>query len=73
MSKKITLDSGETCDVIHEFRADRLIVDYDGLFILVDLVLGAWVMSGHPATAEEKPVLNSLVAGRPDSLKMIKD
>lgn len=66
--QSVTLDSGETCKVLHEFRKDRLIVDFDGLCVLVDFVDGAWMLSGRPATAEEKPVLHQLVMARPNSV-----
>lgn len=68
----ITLDTGDTCRVVHRFSADRLLVDYDGLFVLVDRVLGAWILSGRPATAEEREVLNPLIQDMKDSVKVIK-
>lgn len=69
----VVLDSGERCKVLHEFRPDRLIVDYDGLCVLVDEAEGTWVLSGRPATTSEKPVLSALVASRPDSVVVRKD
>lgn len=68
----VVLDSGDKCKVLHEFHPGRLIVDYDGLCVLVDEVGGTWMLSGRPATASEKPVLNALVASRPDSVVVRK-
>lgn len=73
MQTSIVLDSGEKCEVVHTFRSDRLIVLYDGLYVLVDLVLGAWVLSGRPATDAEKSVLNGLISSSGSSVRIIRD
>jgi hypothetical protein len=69
---EITLDSGDVCKVVHRFSHDRLLVDYDGLFVLVDKVLGVWVLSGRPADAEEREVMNPLIQDMKDSVKVVK-
>jgi hypothetical protein len=57
---KIIVD-GKACMIAHSFREDRAVVNYDGLFVLVDLGQdGTWSMSGEPARDEEKAVMKTL-------------
>lgn len=54
---------GTQYKVAHLFDETRAIISYDGLYVLVDrLPNGTWELSGEPARANEKPVLNALVA-----------
>jgi hypothetical protein len=59
---KITLTDGQEYEVAHTFSPSRAIISYDGLYVLVDQVDGAWDLSGEPARPEEKPVLETLLA-----------
>lgn len=58
----ITVD-GKTYTVEHFFSATRAIINFDGLYVLVDKYPdGTWELSGEPARENEKPILNALVA-----------
>jgi hypothetical protein len=62
-------------DVVHTFGDNRAIINYDGLFVLVDRVAGTdqFELSGEPARGEnEKPVLDALVATIKDSVTVTK-
>lgn len=45
---------------VHAFSEDRAIINYDGLYVLVDRLGGLWGLSGRPATEAEKPILAKL-------------
>lgn len=66
---------GKSYKVVHEFRPDRLLIDYDGLFVIVELQGGEWDFSGEPANAKEREVLAKFTAPMNDKsvVKVIKD
>lgn len=61
-------------DVVHAFGDNRAIINYDGLYVLVDRVGGTdqFELSGEPARESEKPILNALVATIKDSVTVTK-
>lgn len=59
----IKLSSGMKYEVAHEFGPGRVLVNYEGLFVLVDRdpQTGEWDLSGEPARPDEKPVIEALI------------
>ena len=72
---KITLMDGKEYEVAHAFSPTRAIINYDGLFALVDQMGGQWDLSGEPARDDEKPILTALLAPTMDQsiLTVTKD
>ena len=53
---------GTARTVAHSFSESRAVVDYDGLYVLVDLNTdGTWSLSGEPAREDEKDILKNLI------------
>lgn len=53
---------GKLYEVAHEFNPARAIINYDGVFVLVDKNAdGTWDLSGEPAREDEKPILEALI------------
>jgi hypothetical protein len=54
---------GADYEVAHTFSSTRLLVNYDGLFVLVDRdpASGAVQLSGTPATPDEAVVMKQFV------------
>jgi hypothetical protein len=57
----ITLD-GKTYSVKYITNPNRVIIDFDGLFVLADLVGSSWQFSGVPASLEEGKIIQELCA-----------
>ena len=75
LGMSITID-GKDYEVAHSFSPERAIVNYDGLYVLVDRNAdGSWALSGEPARDDEKPVLEALTAPMNDQsiLNVLKD
>ena len=71
---KIKLDTGDACEVIHEFGPSRAIVVFGGAYVLVDRVdADTYELSGEPARENEKPILKALVDAMKDSTTFTKD
>lgn len=72
---KIALADGKQYEVAHMFGDSRALVNYDGLYVFVDLVGGIWDLSGEPARDDEKPILAALTAPMNDQsiLTVTKD
>lgn len=72
MNERIDID-GQAYDVVHSFGPARKIVNYDGLFVLVDIdPTGAAMLSGQPANADEAKVLATLTVGL-DSVTIVAE
>lgn len=68
----ISLSDGKQYMIVHAFNEARVIIDYDGLFVLVDNdPQTGWELSGEPANQDEKPVLATLTASMKDKSKVI--
>ena len=62
MNITIELD-GKQYKVMHQFSIDRVVVDYEGLFVIADSMGADWYLSGIPARdGEEKDVMKKLTA-----------
>ena len=55
----IDIDS-KTYQIVHTFRSDRVIINFDGLFVFADFINNAWELSGDPGTAEERDIIKVL-------------
>lgn len=63
----ITLPDGKSYDVARSFGDARAIINYEGLFVLVDKdATGQWDLSQKPADGLEKSVLVELTADMTD-------
>jgi hypothetical protein len=73
MTNTITV-SGTECKVAHEFSDSRVIINYDGLFVLADKGTSGWELSGTPANHDEMTVLKDLTASMNDvyTLNVVK-
>jgi hypothetical protein len=61
----ITID-GVTIPVTHAFTPTRVLVAYEGLFVLADLQGGRWDLSAVPATPDEQVVLEGYLTATKD-------
>ena len=72
----INIDN-EVYEVIHSFTPNRVIINYDGLFVLADqLIDGSWALSEKPASNnEEREILKELTEPMNDQsiVTIIKD
>lgn len=76
MVKQTVNVDGKDYEVVHSFSENRCLVNYDGLFVLVDQnSMGEWDLSGEPANAEEKVVIADATASMNDVsiLKITKE
>lgn len=71
---KVTID-GEECELVREYDGLRGIVNYRGIYIMVDrLQDGGWDLSGEPARpGQELDDLNALAAAVETTLTITKD
>ena len=51
---------GKDRPILRRFSDTRLLVSYDGLVVLADLVAGAWQLSEVPASVDEEAVIKEL-------------
>lgn len=71
---KITLDTGEECELVRQFTDTRAIILFNDAYVLVDRVdADTWELSGEPARENEKPTLAALVAAMKDEVIVTKD
>ena len=59
--KSVTVE-GKPYPVVNQIRDDRAIINFDGLFVLVDLTSGNWELSGQTASLEEGKLIQELCA-----------
>ena len=59
----LTID-GKNYTIVSRTHLGRAIINYEGLFVLADYDLNSnqWVLSGEPASEDEKAILNELTA-----------
>jgi len=71
---EISID-GKSYAVVRQLREDRVIIDFDGMFVFADCMWGAWDLSGVPASLEEGKILQELCAPTNDKtvVTIIKD
>ena len=63
---KVKVDDKEY-EVARLFSPERAIIEYEGLFVLVDKsVDDTWELSGEPARGDEKDALQELIAPMKD-------
>jgi hypothetical protein len=62
---KISID-GKEYTVAWVSDLVRVIIDYEGLYVLADFVYPVWELSGRPADARERAELERLTAGMRD-------
>jgi hypothetical protein len=63
MDPATVIVDGFSYNVVHVFRANRALINYEGLFVLVDMLTdGTWELSGEPASDEEEVVLKTFTA-----------
>lgn len=57
----ITID-GKSYEVAHQFNENRVLINYDGLYVFADRnMFGNWDLSGLPAREDEKPILKAFL------------
>ena len=65
MSVKLNV-RGVMREQLHRFTYTRALIDYDDAVVFVDFVAGRWDLSADPATPEEMPTLEKLMADQMD-------
>lgn len=63
---------GKSYKVMHWFGDNRALIDYDGMYVFVDQLLGGWDLSGEPARdGAEKDTLKALLDPTNDVTRVV--